>query len=441
MLFNKKMIEIFQALIQFFILFIFFLFPITPQINNILLKKYNFKIFDIICINIILNLNCYLLLSALNIDLNILFIINVACVLIFFFFHFKKNIFFLKKIKFEIIFLFFIVNISLFLNSMNDLRLHWDGVAHWIFKASAYFQGLGFVNTGNTAYPHLGGFVWGYFWKNSIIQKEYVGRLTFIFIYVSSIFCLMSLFKKNIKVIYQLLFITIILALTYDKDLFGGYQDYLIFSLLIINSRFLYLIINATSKNKFLVIIFFLSAYVGSWIKQEGFVYFIITTFLLIIFEKEKKKKLYFLFTLLTLIFSYFILKKILNNQLSFDQELNSQLFTSMNFLNIIEILKNINFNIIIAIFKYPLWILILIIIFLSLRNNKNYPQLRHFYFFFWINVIFIYLLMIFTCLNLGTNVCGLVLKVSLDRIIFQTSGFYLIFIIIFFEKQKLIKN
>jgi hypothetical protein len=324
---------------------------------------------------------------------------------------------------------------------MNDLKLHWDGVAHWIFKASAYFQGLGFVNTGNTAYPHLGGFVWGYFWKNSIIQKEYVGRLTFIFIYVSSIFCLMSLFKKTIKVIYQLLFVTIILALTYDKGLFGGYQDYLIFSLLIINSRFLYLIINTTSKNKFLVIIFFLSAYIGSWIKQEGFVYFIITTFLLIIFEKEKGKKLYFLLTLLTLIFSYFVLKKIFNNQLSFDQELNSQLFASVNFFNIIEILKNINFNIIVAIFKYPLWILILIIIFLSLRNKKNYTQFRHFYFFFLMNVIFIYFLMLITCLNLGTNACGLILKVSLDRIIFQTSGFYLIFLIIFLEKKIVIKN
>ena len=84
---------------------------------------------------------------------------------------------------------------------MNDLSLMWDGLDHWIYKASAFFQGLGFVNTGNTSYPHLGGFVWGYFWKNSIIQKEYVGRLTFIFIYVSSIFCLMSLLKKTIIVI------------------------------------------------------------------------------------------------------------------------------------------------------------------------------------------------------------------------------------------------
>jgi len=435
------MIEISQSIIQFLILFIFFLFPITPQINNIFLRRYNFEIFDVICINIILNLNCYLVISAFKINLTILFFTNAILAIAFFIFHFKKNIIFLKEIKFQVFFLFFLINISLFLNSMNDLRLAWDGLAHWIFKASAYFQGLGFVNTGNTSYPHLGGFVWGYFWKNSIVQKEYVGRLTFIFIYVSSLFCLISLFKKTIINFYKLFFITIILALTYDKNLFGGYQDYLIFSLLIINSKFLYLIINNTGKNTFLLIIFFLSAYIGSWIKQEGFFYFIITTSLLVLLEKEKKKKLYFLIIFLILIVSYFVLKKIFNNQLSFDQKINSQLLSSVNIFYLTEILKNITFNFIVAIFKYPLWILTLICIYLSLRNKKNYYQFRHFYFFFLINIIFIYLLMAFTCLNIGSNGCELVLRVSLDRIIFQTSGFYLIFIIVFLEKQKIIRN
>lgn len=435
------MIEISQAIIQLLLLFVLFLFPFTPQINNIFLKKYNFGIFDIICINIILNLNCYLIISAFKINLNVLFLINLILAMSFFIFHLKRNIIFLKEIKFQVIFLFFIINISLFLNSMNDLRLAWDGLAHWIFKASAYFQGLGFVNTGNTSYPHLGGFIWGYFWKNSIVQKEYVGRLTFIFIYASSLFCLMSLFKRSIQNIYKLLFITIILALTYDKNLFGGYQDYLIFSLLIINSKFLYLIINNTGKNTFLLIIFFLSAYIASWIKQEGFFYFIITTSLLVLLEKEKKKKLYFLIISFILIASYFVLKKIFNNQFSFDQKINSQLLSSVNIFYLTETLKNITFNFIVAIFKYPLWILTLICIYLSLRNKKNYYQFRQFYFFFLINIIFIYFLMTFTCLNIGSNGCELVLKVSLDRIIFQTSGFYLIFIIVFLEKQKIIKN
>ena len=434
------MIEILQGIIQFFILFILFLFPITPQINNIFLKKYNFEIFDIICINLVLNLNCYLIISAFKIDLNILFAINFILAIAFLFFHFKKNIIFLKKIEFKVIFLFFIVNISLFFNSINDLSLMWDGLDHWIYKASAFFQGLGFVNTGNTSYPHLGGFIWGYFWKNSIVQKEYVGRLTFIFFYVSSLFYLINLFKKSNLDIYKLIFVIVILALTYDKKLFGGYQDYLIFSLLIIISKLLYLIINNDGKKIFLETIFFLSAYILCWTKQEGFVYFIITVFLLILFEKEKRKKIFFFFTFLTLGCIYFFLKKFFNSELSFDQKLNINFLLTTNFSLLIQILKTITFNLIIAIFKYPIWIIILISFILSLTEKKNHYQFRYFYISIIINIFFIYSLMIHTCLYFEYS-CELISKVSLDRIIFQMSGFYLVFIIIFLANKKIIKN
>ena len=434
------MIEILQGIIQFFILFILFLFPITPQINNIFLKKYNFEIFDIICINLVLNLNCYLIISAFKIDLNILFAINFILAIAFLFLHFKKNIIFLKKTEFKVIFLFFIVNISLFFNSINDLSLMWDGLDHWIYKASAFFQGLGFVNTGNTSYPHLGGFVWGYFWKNSIVQKEYVGRLTFIFFYVSSLFYLINLFKKSNLDIYKLIFVIVILALTYDKKLFGGYQDYLIFSLLIIISKLLYLIINNDGKKIFLETIFFLSAYILCWIKQEGFVYFIMTVFLLILFEKEKRKKIFFSFSFFTLTCIYFFLKKFFNTELSFDQKLNFNFLLTTNFSLLIEILKTITYNLIIATFKYPIWMIILISIILSLTEKRNNYQFRYFYIFLIMNIFFVYSLMIYTCLNLKAS-CELISKVSLDRIIFQMSGFYLVFIIIFLANKKIIKN
>ena len=65
------MTEIFQTLIQFLVFSLLFSFPITPQINNIYLKNYHFKFYDLICINIVINLNLYLLLSAFKFDLNI----------------------------------------------------------------------------------------------------------------------------------------------------------------------------------------------------------------------------------------------------------------------------------------------------------------------------------------------------------------------------------
>ena len=82
---------------------------------------------------------------------------------------------------------FLIINFALFSVIASNPALGWDGVAHWINKALGYFQGLGFVNAGIKEYPHLPGFIWGFFWKNSIIQKEYVGRLFLIFFCTTTI--------------------------------------------------------------------------------------------------------------------------------------------------------------------------------------------------------------------------------------------------------------
>ena len=66
------------------------------------------------------------------------------------------------------------------------------------------------MKTGIKEYPHLPGFIWGYFWKNSIIQKEYIGRLFLIFFYLTSIFYATNLFnnyiKDNLRIIFCFIF-------------------------------------------------------------------------------------------------------------------------------------------------------------------------------------------------------------------------------------------
>ena len=162
--------------------------------------------------------------------------------------------------------------------------------------------------------------------------------------------------------------------------------------------------------------------------------------FLLILFEKEKRKKIFFLLSFLILTTSYFLLKKFFNNQLGFASEPNVQFLSTTNLSLLIQVLKTITFNVIVAFFKYPLWIVIFISIILSLLEKKNHYQFKYVYIFFIINILFVYSLMIFICLNHHSS-CELVSKVSLDRIIFQTSGFYLVFIIIFLTNKKIIKN
>ena len=223
--------------------------------------------------------------------------------------------------------------------------------------------------------------------------------------------------------------------------MFGGYQDYFIFFLLIIISKLLYQIINNDGKKNFLEIIFFLSAYILCWMKEEGFFYFVIMVFLLILFEKTRRKKIFFLLSFFILITSYFLLKKFFNNQLVFTSEPILQFLSTTNLSLLIQVLKTITFNVIVAFFKYPLWIIVFITIILSLLDKKNYNQFKYIYTFLIINILFIYSLMTFICLNSGYYSCELISKVSLDRIIFQTSGFYLIFIILFLKELKVIKN
>ena len=54
------------------------------------------------------------------------------------------------------------------------MRLEWDGLAHWIYKAQIYFQEGTFADIKHvdfSYYPQLGSFLWGYFWKNSFFKK------------------------------------------------------------------------------------------------------------------------------------------------------------------------------------------------------------------------------------------------------------------------------
>ena len=158
------MIEIFQIFFQFFIFFLFFIFPVTPEINNRWLIGYKFNIYDLISINIVINLTIYLIITLFNFNLNYLFFINFLIAFLFLCLNFSKNINFIRNSG-KLLFFFSILNISLFSGIANELILYWDGLAHWIFKASGYFQGLGTVSTGQASYPHLGSFLWVIFGK------------------------------------------------------------------------------------------------------------------------------------------------------------------------------------------------------------------------------------------------------------------------------------
>ena len=438
------MIEIFQIIIQFFIFNILFLFPITPFFASKVFKKINLNFFSIFVLNIIIQLFFYLIISFFNLNLNIVFYCLLLFSIIFLFIKIEYNFQFFKR-NFDKLFLsFLIINFALFSVIASNPALGWDGVAHWINKAQGYFQGLGFINTGIKEYPHLPGFIWGFFWKNSIIQKEYVGRLFLIFFCTTTIFYLTNLFNIYIRSNLRIIFSFIIIFLIYEQSLYGGYNDYFIFSLLILCSIFLHNIILTLNKklNLIYLFLFYISSFLLSWIKQEGFFWFILLMLVLIFTQESVKKKLLHSINLFLLIFVFFLTKFIFYESTSFAyQSINLKTLISVPFsAEMFRVFIDISYYIGVAFLKYPIWILILIIFLIIGFNKNNFKLFRHFYLFLFFNIIFLYALMFHAYLVKASineiSTFYLVLRVSLDRIVLQCSGFYILLMVLILNKS-----
>ena len=121
-------------------------------------------------------------------------------------------------------------------------------------------------------YLHFGALLWGFFWKNSLLQFEYSGRLFYVFIFLVSIFSICDLLNKKNHII--ILISSVIILMCFDIFLFKGYQEVLIFSFLIYVSKNIYHYI--LSQKKLFLIICFLSLNFLPWIKNEGYLYPII---------------------------------------------------------------------------------------------------------------------------------------------------------------------
>ena len=69
--------------------------------------------------------------------------------------------------------------------------MEYDALAHWIYKVKVFYQGGTVSNLKGLTYdyyPHLGSYLWAFFWKNILIKNEYLGRLFFLYIFLISIF-------------------------------------------------------------------------------------------------------------------------------------------------------------------------------------------------------------------------------------------------------------
>ena len=233
---------------------------------------------------------------------------------------------------------------------------------------------------------------------------------------------------SNFKKLFLVLFIY---SATYDFDL-EGYQDYLIFSLMVF---VIDLIINYKKKDHIFLIIFYSICILLSWIKNEGIIY---ACFLIIIYNFIYKKNIFINLSFISLFvlsisFQFYINLEIYNGQTLFQIPTNTNVFSEIN----ITLLKN--FLLIIwylfhSILKYPIWIINLILLFICFVYKQNKSNEQNFIkYFLALNTLFIF------GVYLQSPYIEWHLQTSLDRLVLQTSGFY-IYLLLFLVKNKKIK-
>lgn len=432
------MIEILSILSQFLIFLLFFTFPFNISFLN---KKLNLKNgtlnqLDAQTINVIFFLFVSLNFSLFNLNTTILFNIYLFFSIIFLLFNFKsyfKNLHSKDILNFI---LFFLIVISIFFSIANNLKLEWDGHT-WIEKAFIFKNAERISNLKNTLhsnYPHLGSYIWAFFWKNSILELEFFGRFFNVYIYVLSIFLIVKTIKlKNEN--YSYLLILFFILITFENYYFAGYQEYLIFVSLIFAARYINFLSEENFNNIKLVVIIILILYINSWFKLEGKIYFIIFSIPLVLLLKINTYKKFNLFLLISIlpILQLYIEKDLIGNFNNLN--LNELIESFKDFLNVKFLLLKIykiSAHIIIAFVKHPLWLIILTsLLLLKYLQKKTNLFFKYVLICLFLNFTFV----MGTYMILGN--LDLMLRVTLDRVIFQTSGFYLFFLIFLMNNFK----
>jgi hypothetical protein len=423
------MIEILFIFLQLFFLIIFFSGPFYfLALNNLSVFKLN--IFDYFGINILVNTTFLLICSFFN--LKILYIFYAIIFFNLFLFLKNKKLILNRLKKFrglKIIFFFIICLISISFYLAYDPTLSWDGIEHWFWKALNYNQSGSYENLKNMPlayYPHLGSYIWGFFWSINPINLEYLGRFFYILIFLIPFFSA-SYRLGNVKDEYKIIIILILVTLALDRFLLGGYQEFFLFYLFYMFSLICY--IKESKNNILLTILIFISCSLMIWIKQEGLFYLIILSFVHILSSRSKTiNKLIFISCSFLIIFLTIEIRKYFHGNFN----LNEEIFHSglLRYLDISILVKSI-FYISIEIFKgfvkYPLWILIILFLSLDLVKYKKILNIKYIFFILFIGFIFAIYLQ--TSMDMRQ-----LMPLTLDRILFHGSGFYLIYI---FKKIK----
>jgi hypothetical protein len=394
---------------------------------------------DSLLINIIINCNFLLLFSLFKFNLNYIFILIIFSSLILLAKHYKSYYSLLKTNIYQVIFfasIFYAMSIYI----AQKAYLDWDGLAHWVIKAQVFFQGGEYKNLESVPfnyYPHLGPYLWAFFWKNSYMQYEYLGRIFYIFIFLISIFSLISKLSSKFAQIEKFIIVLSLAYLSTNFYLFSGYQEYLIFFSFFCFSRFMFHFLenNKIYKNSHIPEIMLIGvANLLLWTKQEGFFYYIIISIIFLLHgNRNFLQKYLYLFLFLIFIFLFYSIKNYYFGGIYFNENIiNNELAKNLNFIYLFSKIILIFKYILISFIKYPIWIVIFLS-FLILEFKFNFfVQNKFFYTFFFLCFLFVIAIYLQTTISLTYS-----LPITLNRLIFAISGFFIFFPVVMLNKLK----
>ena len=240
--------------------------------------------------------------------------------------------------------------------------------------------------------------------------------------YFSSLFFLLS--NKNKNEVFSILSLVIIYLFTFDINLFKGYQEILIFSL--INIFIIFYFFRIKLNIFFILTLLIINLII--WSKDEGLIYSIpILLFFLTTSNKLlcRTNLLFIIFFIVLVAFKFILIYK-----LNYDfrlQGFSVQILITelLNFSSFKQDLILIFKHFFISYFKYPIWLLIIFfLIFHSkiIKNQKIYKNSILLFFFSFISNFLIFHVQ-------NADMLEWYLITALDRLNFILSGFFLYFI------------
>ena len=392
-------------------------------------SKFTTSLTESLTLKSIIFINILLVFSLLNISLNYLIISLILFSLILIL---KEK----EKLKINLNLGYFLIFIYIFIISIvlaYDLQLGWDAKFFWFLKTINFYQDNSLFNLEKipaTDYPHLGAYIWSFFWRFPFDSYEYLGRVFYVFLYILSIFYFCEIFKSNET--YKLILSSLIILTTFDFELFNGNQEIVIFSLMLVAAKLSYELVTRKIKNPTNHLIFLLLSFNAAlWVKNEGLFLLGFILFIILFFGNlNLKQKKLLLLGLILLITVRFIILYFLNTELeSFQFE---KTFSYSFFENFLLNLKTISFYSIVYSLSLPLIILSLLTLLLNIYLFKIDKIQLFIIFYLILNVLFIFAAFMLTMEDVEWQV-----RVGLKRVMFESSGFYLLTIVYLFNKIK----